>query len=180
MRYITASLGFIICVASLSAFADETYQRNTGVSFGSGFGSTALSIRKSLSETTLVYAGIISAYSHDNSTFSGNTSKGIFNSNGLTLGTRHFLSVEKLSKFIDVGLSTIYSESRDSFGNNNYSANASLYAAYGIEYFFTTNLSIEGKAGVGFGYNKSSSASSKSISKGISLPIAATAITYYW
>lgn len=180
MRYITVSLGFIVCLASLPAFADETYQRNTGVSFGSGLDSTAFSIRKSLSETSLVYAGIISGYSHNNSTFSGNTSKGISNSNGLTLGARHLLSIEKLSKFIDVGLSTIYSESRDSFGNNGYSAQASLSAAYGIEYFLAANLSIEGKAGVDIGYNKSSSDIAKSISKFISLPKAAAAITYYW
>ncbi|NOU01527.1 MAG: hypothetical protein HOO95_08145 [Gallionella sp.] len=184
MRYITASLGFIICVASLPAFADDTYQRNTGVSIG--FGSTALSIRKSVSESTLVFAGINSSYFHNNSTLSGGNnisggdSKSIANSNSLGLGVRHFLSLDKFSKFAEGALSIDYTEGRNSFGSNNYVAQVSLSAVYGIEYFLASNLSIEGKAGIGISYSKSTSAPFKYISKQISLPLASTAITYYW
>ena len=176
MRYITASLGFIVCVASLPAFADDTYQRNTGVSIN----TNSLAIRHSLSESNLVFAGISSGYSHSDASFSDGNAKSISNNNGLSLGIRHFLSVEKLSKFVETVLSIGYGEGRDSFGNTGYSAHASLSALYGVEYFLTSNLSIEGMAGVGIGYSKSSSAMSKDISKQFSLPVASTAITYYW
>jgi hypothetical protein len=174
MRCLTVGLGIIVFFSSLSAFAEETNQKDYGISYG---GSTGLAIRKSLNENTLVFAGLGLGYDHyDNSS--------CCNANGnnysITLGVRRLLSIDKLSKFIDVELSASYYETKISDGTNPHSKGASVYAAYGIEYFLSSNVSIEGKAGFSVDYFESSNTGGSSSTKSIRFPRAATGITYYW
>ena len=177
MRCLKVCLGILISVSSHSAFAEDNNKKEFGISYG---GSTGLAIRKALNETALIYAGIGLGYDHANDSYSSGSSSSIGNYYFITLGTRRFLSIDKLSKFIDVELTAEYDESRSSVGFNSHGKGVSAYAAYGIEYFLTSNLSIEGKAGLSVSYSTHSSAGSSSTFKSTSFPKASTAITYYW
>lgn len=173
MQCLKVCLGILISIITIPAFADDTYQNKYGISYG---GSTGLAIRKSISENWLLYAGIGLGYGHfDSSCCNGND-----NSYAITFGTRRLLSIDKLSKFIDVELKAIYQESSNSVGFNSHGKGASIFVAYGIEYFLTSNVSIEGKAGISLDYFENSSNGTSSNSKSVNFPRAATAITYYW
>jgi hypothetical protein len=179
MRILKVCLGIILSAFSLSSFAEETTQKEYGVSYG---GSTGLAIRKSVSEKTLVFAGIGLGYSnYDSSSSCCGSNSGNSNFYALTLGTRRYLSIEKLSKFIDVELHGYYGEGSDSTsGTTIYQKGVSVYASYGVEYFLSANISIEGKAGFRMNYSTNSSSGGSSSGKSIDFPAASTAITYYW
>ena len=174
MRYITAGLGFVILVSSITAFAEEKHHEDYGVSYG---GSTGLAIKKTLNETLQIYAGIGFGYDHFDSSPCCNSNG---NAYSMTLGSRHYLDVDKLSKFIDVELRADYQESRSSAGVNAHSKGLSAYVAYGVEYFLTSNLSIEGKAGFSVNYHSSGGASNSYKSTSTIFPRSSMAITYYW
>lgn len=174
MRYITVGLGFIIFASSFSAFAEEKNQKDYGVSYG---GSTGLAIKKTLNETLQIYAGLGFGYDHSDSS-------PCCNSNGsgysMTLGARHFLDVGKLSKFVDVELRANYQETRSSVGVNTHGKGLSAYVAYGIEYFLSSNLSIEGKVGFSVDYYSAGGASNSYKTTSTTFPRSSMAITYYW
>lgn len=173
MWRIAFSLGLIIFTSSLSAFADDANLNKYGISYG---GSTGLAIRKALNENTLLYAGIGFGYGHyDNSSCCSDNSSNYT----MTFGTRRFLAVDKLSKFIDVELIAQYVESRSSVSNS-HGKGVSAFVAYGIEYFLSPNLSIEGKAGLSVNYFTSSFGGASNSQKSTNFPRAVTAITYYW
>jgi hypothetical protein len=174
VRYITVGLGFIIFVSSFSAVAEEKNQNDYGVSYG---GSTGLAIRKTLSETSQIYAGIGLGYNHFDSSSCCNSNG---NNYSLTLGSRHYLDVSKLSKFIDAELTASYQGTRGSIGVNSNSKGLSAYVAYGIEYFLSSNLSIEGKAGLSVDYYSYGGGSYVSKSTSTTFPRSSMAITYYW
>jgi hypothetical protein len=178
MRFLKICLGIFISVLSLSSFAEEKTQNEYGISYG---GSTGLAIRKSVSEKTLIYAGIGLGYSHsDSSSSCCGGSSGKSNFYALTLGTRRYLSIEKLSKFIDAELQGQYGEGSDSSGLTYYGSGVSVYASYGVEYFLSAAISIEGKAGFRMNYFTNSSSGGSGTNKSINFPAASTAITYYW
>jgi len=144
------------------------------VSYG---GSTGLAIGKSISENWLLYAGIGLGYGNfdSSSCCSGNNK-----SYAITLGTRRLLSTEQLSRFVDVELRASYQENSNTIGANSHGKDASIFAAYGIEYFLAPNISVEGKAGISFDYFENSDNGISNSSQSVDFPRTATAITYYW
>jgi hypothetical protein len=172
MRY-AVSLGSIIFTLSFSAVADTSNQNNYGVSLGS---PNALSVRKILNEATQIYAGasIGKALTSSN----GNCCSGSANNYGMSLGARRFLTVAKLSTFGDATITWGYNKSSSS-GFTGSSRSVSLNLSYGIEYFISTNLSVEGKAGVVLAYASANGVTGGS-TKVINIPSVSTAVTYYW
>lgn len=172
MRYVFI-FGSIIFSLSFPAVAENTNQNNYGLSFGS---SNTLSIKKFLNQSTQILAG---ASLTKGQASSSNSCCSSSNSNyAISVGVRHYQSVAKLSPFGEATISWIYNKS-SSNGLTASSSATSLNLSYGIEYFISTNLSIEGKAGVGLAHSSTSSSSGFS-SSAISIPSVSTAVTYYW
>jgi len=173
MQFKAASLGFIIFVFSLTAIADESNQKNYGVSFDSFNG---LYIRKVLNESAMIYAGIDLNNTQTSDSF-GNSSG---NSYSASIGARHYITSNQLSKFINLELLRGYSRFSYTGSDDSQATGTSANVSYGIEYFISPNVSIEGKAGISMHWSESSSASGTNLHRSTSFPTTNIAITYYW
>ena len=190
MKLRSACFGLIVCISTQAVYAEEPVKKDLGVSFKNLNG---LHIRKSLSEATLIYMGISIGkgqqyYSSDLglSTFESNSNDTSYTG---ILGGRKYLSNEKISKFINLEVArgfakADYTTNSSSPSNANFDTQATMSSAsvtYGIEYFLSPGISIEGAAGIGLYWTEGSNSSGTySTTKGISLPIASIALTYYW
>lgn len=172
MQFKAASLGFIIFVFSLTAMADESNQKNYGVSFDSFNG---LYIRKVLNESAMIYAGINLHNTQTSDSF-GNFSGNAYSA---SIGARHYITSNQLSKFINLELLRDYFRFNYTGSDDLQVIGTSAYVSYGIEYFISPDVSIEGKAGISMYLSESSSAS-RTNSRSTSFPTTNIAITYYW
>jgi hypothetical protein len=190
MKLIAVFLSILLLAYSQTASCDDSIQRNWGVSFKNLSG---LYIRKSLSETALMYAGI--GLGKGQQYYSSDAGLGTFESTSNDtsytgiLGIRKYLSNEKLSKFINLEVlrgvyKSDYSTSSSTVSTSNADAQSrvnSTNISYGIEYFLSSRISIEGAAGIGMYWSDGTNSSgSYSANKGVSLPIASIALSYYW
>ncbi len=189
MKLIAACLIFIICFTSQATFADEPIQKNIGVSVKNLNG---LYIRKSLSEFSMIYAGIGLGKGQLNSSYDGS---GTFDSttNYTTytgvVGARIYLNNDKLSRFINLDVGRSFSKDDSSYNSSatggssfdSKSQSTEVNITYGFEYFIYSNISIEGAAGIGMNWAEGTASNgSYSTFKTISLPLASIALTYYW
>ncbi len=191
MKGVGFGLGVVLFVNSFAALADDSQQSRYATAFGLGTGG-GLSIKKMWDDTNQVFAGFNLSYfnSQNQNTSSGFTTSSDSNSHGYTLfaGTRHFLEKGSLSKFIQISLSGGYGTSTTGNGFSSTSKGVSLIPGYGIEYFLTPDISIEGVMGLSYTYSKTETASSvsnipaqsSSTTKSFSFPTVGMAITYYW
>lgn len=190
MKFIVACLSLIIIVTSPSAFADETIQRNFGVSVKNING---LTVRKSLSETSMLYAGISLGKGQQSSTFNDSFVSSDSTTNFTVYsgfaGFRKYLNNDRLSKFINLEVGRSFSKSDNTYnssisvGSSDDAKSQSTAAniTYGFEYFISSNISIEGAAGIGMSWGEgTTSYGSYAAYKAISLPLASIALTYYW
>ena len=190
MKLIAACLSVIVCLTAQTAFADENKQRNLGVSLKNING---LYIRKALSESTMIYTGIgyrvsqrYSAFDSGSVISNGNNNNTVYS---LAVGARKYFNSDNLSKFInlEVGSSiTKYVSSNNSSTTGSSSTeyqtqSNSANITYGIEYYISSNISIEGAAGFGMNWlEETVSGNSYTNSKDISFPLVNIALTYYW
>lgn len=173
MRLSTASLGIILFIISFPAIADESNKTNYGISFSS---SGQLAIRKSVNDSVMLYTGIGLANNQQGGGFSYT-----FNSYGLTLGARNYLSkdnLDNLSRFINLELSRGRTSYSGDIDQQVMSTSANI--AYGIEYFLSSNLSIEGSAGIGISWGEVTQPASSYSTRYSSFPNGRLALTYYW
>ena len=190
MKFIVACLSLIIIVASPSAFADETIQRKFGVSIKNLNG---LTVRKSLSETSMLYAGISLGKGQLSSTFNDSFGSSDSTTNytiysGFT-GFRKYLNNDRLAKFINLEVGRSFSKDDNAYNSSvggssiadSSSRSTAANITYGFEYFISSNISIEGAAGIGMSWGESTNSYGSYTSyKAISLPLASIALTYYW
>jgi hypothetical protein len=187
MKLKAVCLSLIILFTSRSVLADESAQKNYSVSVKNLNG---LYIRKSLSETTMIYAGIglykgQQYYASDFGFGAVDSTTNYTTYNG-AVGARKYLTNEKLSKFINLEIGRYFykDDNSSTTGGPSYDAQAKSTAAnitYGIEYFISSNVSIEGAAGIGMYWSEGTTSSGTyTNTKGISLPLASIALTYYW
>lgn len=190
MKLIAACLSIIIFVTSQATFADDSTQKNLSISVKNLNG---LYIRKSLSEFTMLYAGI--GISKGQQSASNDSGFGASNStNNYTtytgaVGARKYLNNDKVSKFINLELGRSFAKVDNSFSSSTagsdssdvQSQSTSANITYGIEYFISSNISVEGAAGIGMYWtDDTSSYGTNSTTKGVSFPSANIALTYYW
>lgn len=175
MKLMICGAGIILVVASFSAVADEPSNANYGVSFS---GTNQLLLRKVVNESVMVYGGIqVASYNLDggNSSFLSSSATSRYYS----IGVRDYLSKASLSKFINFEFTRGFQTSTDAVGTSQ-RVDTSAYLNYGIEYFLSPNISIEGSAGVAFyKYEITNSTYSHSFTN-TAIPIAKLALTYYW
>lgn len=187
MRHFSLCFGIAFLVVSFSADAADANQADTdqkdyAVSFGVGAGS-GLSVKKALSESTWIFANAsmyagksTGQYTSGATTISYNATN---RSYSLSAGVRRYLSNDKLSKFIQLSLGESYSK----YSGDGYYSSQRFYgatAAYGLEYFLDTDLSIEGTVGLSYSYSPGSSSAPNVSSRNMSFPVVGTAISYYW
>lgn len=205
MRYITIILLSVMVFSPAPVIASDENQGKFGISLDNPLGLLAnpvnpgrLTVRKLLDEDTVIYAGVgltFSQNSHNSTAASiANPTSSSSDRYSLVSGVRRFLSRDNLSTFMDLELSGFYSENRGSgpanggFNQSSYTRGITLMPAYGVEYFFSPNVSIEAKAGIPLNYFKGSVSASSGVSqtttsitsKSIDFPRFITAITYYW
>ena len=178
-----------ILITSLTAHAEEPISKNLGITFKN---ANSLQIRKLVSESIMIYGGLGLGYGDgsDSSTFSTNTSSSTNNSKYYqgTIGARKYLNNDKLLKFINIDIIRTYVTSSYSSTSTSYNLNAdqqsrntSVNIIYGIEYFISPSVSIEGGAGIGLFWSEySNSSESYGVNRGISFPLTNFAMTYYW
>ena len=190
MKLMAAGLSIIICVISQTASAKETTHRDMGVSFKNFNG---LYIRKALSESTMIYTGIgyriSQSYSASDSgvvTSSRDSTNTVYS---FAVGARKYFNIDTLSKFInlEVGrnfnkyVSSTNSSTTGSSSTEYQTQNNSANITYGIEYYISSNISIEGAAGLGMNWSEDNiPAYAYTNSKEISFPLVNIALTYYW
>lgn len=182
MRHFNLCFGIVSLVVSFSAAAADTNQNDYAVSFGVGLGS-GFSVKKALSESTWIFANVGIGFSEitSQSTFNGATvsNDATSRSYSMVAGVRQYLVNDKLSKFIQV----TFGETITKYSSGGYSSSLRSYGAtagYGLEYFLDPQLSIEGIVGLSYSYVPSDSPTQNYSSRGISFPLAGTAINYYW
>ncbi|MBI5005809.1 MAG: hypothetical protein HZB95_01665 [Nitrosomonadales bacterium] len=187
MQRLYFGLGIVLLAHTLPALAGDSNQSSYAVSFGVGSGG-GLSIRKALSDTDQIFAGFNIARGNYQSqtTSSGITTNSDSSSRGYSIfaGVRHFLEKEKLSKFVQLSISSGKYTSSGS-GYSSTSKSTSITPVYGVEYFLAPDLSIEGVMGLSYTYSTGNSDSNGSVQssssgKSFSFPAVGTAITYYW
>ncbi len=190
MKLITACLSAIICLISQTASADEIMQSNVGVSFKNLNG---LSLRKALSESTMIYTGIGYRISQGYRASDSGSVMVNRDSNStaysLTVGARKYFNRDMLSKFMNLEVSrniTKYNSSNTSSASGSYNTDYqtqsnSANITYGVEYYLSPNISVEGAAGVGMSWLEDTvPGNSYSNSKDILFPLVNIALTYYW
>lgn len=183
MRHFSVCFGIVFLAVSFSANATDTNQKDYAVSFGVGSGS-GLSVKKALSESTWIFA---------NASLSAGKSQGQYTSGGATVnvstssrnysmsvGVRQYLSIDKLSKFLQLSLAETYSKYSGYGPSLSSSRSYGATAGYGLEYFFDTRLSVEGTVGLSYSYSPGNSSTSNISNRNMSFPVVGTAITYYW
>ncbi len=177
MRRLSFCVGFACLVVSLSAAADDIVRPDIGVSYG----YQGLAFRKALSENTLMYLGanIGRMRFESHPAYAAAPNDISTNSYSILAGARYYLSHAKLSDFVQVELSSSYSNT-PSASSSPTTRNWGTTLAYGLEYYLDPHLSIEARAGLGFGYSKSSYSQGSSTNRSVSIPAVGTAITYYW
>ena len=141
----------------------------------------------------MLYAGMSLSKGQQSSTF--NDSFGSSDStNNYTIysgfvGFRKYLNNDRLSKFINLEIGRSFSKDDNSYNSSiagsssgdSKSQSTVANITYGFEYFITSNISIEGDAGIGMIWGEgTTSYGSYTTFKAISLPLASIALTYYW
>ena len=190
MKLRSACFGLIVYISTQAVYAEEPVKKDLGVSFKNLNG---LYIRKSLSDTALLYAGF--NIGKGQQYYSSDFGSGTFESTGNDtfyagiIGGRKYLSNEKISKFINLEVARGFAKADNSTSSStisipNSDAQTTMTSAnitYGIEYFISPSISIEGSAGVGmYWIVGTNSSGTYSTTKSISLPLASIALTYYW
>jgi len=190
MKLIVTCLSIIICLTSQTAFADDSARRNFGVSFKNING---LSVRKGLNETTMIYGGIAVSQNQRNSEngpgsiiTSGTSNVATYTG---TVGARQYISNAVLSNYINLEVGRIITK-YDNTTNSSTTGSSSIDyqtqvntagLAYGIEYFISSNISIEGAAGIGVTWSEQLYPDNAYYSdKSVVFPLVNIALTYYW
>jgi len=190
MKIIAACLSFIICLTSQIVCADDFTQRNFGISFSN---INRLNIRKALNDTTMLYAGFGISHSEQNSAttsstlnFSGTSNRTIYTG---AVGARKYINYDKLSNFINLEVGRIISKydnttNSSSAGSSTYEYQAQMNTAnitYGIEYYISSDISIESAAGIGVNWSEQLYPDNSYYSdKSVVFPLVNIALTYYW
>jgi hypothetical protein len=190
MKLSIAGLSLMMLCTSQAVLAEDVVQKNYGVTFKY---LNSLFVRKQLSESALIYAGISLNFGQQSgsSTSPFDTSSSIDNyrSYAAIFGARKYFNNERVSKFINLEVIRGYNRSNSSFNSSfSGSSNTDDQSQYtsanitcGIEYFISSNVSIEGAAGIGMNWIDSTSSSGFYDSyKSISFPVTNIAMTYYW
>ena len=176
MRVIIYCASLALFVISFSAAADESSNANYGVTFSS---TNQLLLKKIVNESVTVYAGmqVVSSNFDGNNSYILNTSS---TGRNYIIGIRDYLSKANLSKFANLEVSKGFQTiTTDTVGaSQSVSTSASLH--YGIEYLLSSNLSIEGSAGVAFYWDEVTTPTSSYSLKSTAIPVAKLALTYYW
>lgn len=96
----------------------------------------------------------------------------------LVLGYRKYINKEKIDHFYGANVILYYADREDSDNLNGDVRSAQLEFIYGLEYFITDNISIEGRAGIGISYYDYSN--NDTTSRSFTIPITGVGVNYYW
>jgi hypothetical protein len=190
MKLCAVSFISFILLTSQAVYADDIPRRDFGVSINN---INELSVRKGLTESTMIYAGLgYSQSQHD----SQNDSSSIVTGSAVNLttyrgmvGVRIYGNNNNLSKYLNLEVGRIISKNETTTYSNTTGSTSIDYQTHsntasltcGMEYFISPNISIEGAAGFGVSWTEQLYPDNSYMSdKSISFPLVNIALTYYW